>query len=250
MMKKLIVGNWKMNGNLAANERLLAALKSAPVAADYQVVVCAPHVYLMACVQQLRGSLIQVGAQDVAAPAAGPYTGDVAASMLADVGCRYVLVGHSERRLAHGETNHLLARKLASALAAGLVPILCVGETETEYALGATMAVLRLQLRSALLPLPTDQVGRVIVAYEPVWAIGSGLAASPSVVGRVHAFIRQELMDIVPAGSSPPPVLYGGSMKPDNAAALLAVPGVDGGLIGGASLDASQFLAIVGAAAA
>jgi triosephosphate isomerase len=245
MNKKLIVGNWKMNGSLAANEALIAGLLRGPTARDCEMVLCVPHVYLLACAHQLRASAIALGAQDVAAQSTGAYTGDVSAGMLADVGCRYVLIGHSERRLGHGETDQLLSRKLASALAAGLRPILCVGETASEYAVGATMAVLKLQLRSALLPLAPEVVARVVIAYEPVWAIGTGLSAAPEVVARVHAFIRQELTDIAHADAAGMPVLYGGSMKPDNAAALLALPGVDGGLIGGASLDAAQFAEIV-----
>lgn len=248
MDKKFIIGNWKMNGNLASSEKLLAQLKAARVPANCELVVCVPHVYLMACAQQLRSSAIGVGAQDVAAATSGAYTGDVAATMLVDAGSRYVLVGHSERRIGHGETDVLLSRKLASALATGLRPILCVGETHTEYALGATMAVLRQQLRAVLQPLASEEIGRVMIAYEPVWAIGTGLSAAPTVVARVHAYIRQELLALAPATGARMPVLYGGSMKPENAAELLAIDGVDGALIGGASLDAGQFLAIAAAA--
>jgi triosephosphate isomerase len=237
----LIVGNWKMNGNSASNAQLLRALLAAGQT-QCALAICAPLVYLAACAEQLDGSAIALGAQDVSQYEGGARTGDVSASMLADIGCRYVIVGHSERRTGHQENHAQIAAKLQRAWEAGLTPILCIGETSGEYEAGHTQAVLSAQLRGAL---TGTNAGALVVAYEPVWAIGTGLAAAPSVVQEVHRFLRAELAQLLP---QPVPLLYGGSMQPDTAAALLALPDVDGGLVGGASLNAGSLLAIANAA--
>jgi triosephosphate isomerase len=241
----LIVGNWKMNGDRASNVQLLRALLEAGET-PCSLAICAPHVYLADCAAQLHGSAISLGAQDVSQHERGAYTGEVSAAMLADIGCRYVIVGHSERRVGHHESDALVAAKLRRAWEAGLTPILCTGETRDEYYEGRTQVVLRAQLRGALAGISaTADAVALIVAYEPVWAIGTGLAATPSLVQEVHQFLRRELAQLLPRRV---PLLYGGSMKPDTAAALLALPDVDGGLVGGASLNAREFLAIANAA--
>jgi triosephosphate isomerase len=241
----LIVGNWKMNGSLAANARLLDALAAAsdiPCALG----VCAPHVYLRDCAARLEGSAVAVGAQDLSQHDAGAHTGEVSAAMLADVGCCYVIVGHSERRTSHRENDVLIGVKLRRAWQAGLIPILCIGETLAEYQAGETQAVLRTQLRGALAAAMEDgAAAELVVAYEPVWAIGTGLSAAPEEVRVVHQFLRDELEQLLPRHV---PLLYGGSVKPANAAALFALPNVDGGLVGGAALNAHDFLAIARAA--
>lgn len=241
----LIVGNWKMNGSLAANARLLDALT---LAGDItcSLVVCAPYVYLRDCAARLKGSVVALGAQDLSQHEAGAYTGEVSAAMLVDVGCAYVIVGHSERRTGHHESDVLIGAKLRCAWQAGLTPILCIGETLAEYQAGETQAMLRTQLRGGLAAaIERGLAGELVVAYEPVWAIGTGLAAAPEVVREVHQFLRCELEQLLPQQV---PLLYGGSIKPANAAALLALPNVDGGLLGGAALDANDFLAIARAA--
>jgi triosephosphate isomerase len=235
----LIVGNWKMNGDLHANAVLLDGLLEVD-SAPAEMVLCAPHVYLSPCAQRLAGGAIALGAQDVSQHERGAYTGEVSAAMLADIGCRYVIVGHSERKTGHQESDAMIEAKLRRAWDAGLTPILCVGETLTEYEAGRTRDVLRAQLRGVLV----GGVQQLVVAYEPVWAIGTGLAAAPALVQEVHQFLRCELSDL---GAGRAPILYGGSMKPDTATALLALPDVDGGLIGGASLNANDFLAIANA---
>lgn len=240
----LIVGNWKMNGSLAANARLLDAV--ATVDTPCALAVCAPHVYLHACAARLKDSNVALGAQDLSQHNVGAYTGEVSAAMLADVGCRYVIVGHSERRTCHREDDALIGAKLRRAWQAGLTPILCIGETLAEYQSNETEAVLRTQLRGALaVAMEVGAAGELVVAYEPVWAIGTGLSAAPEVVRAVHQFLRNELGRLLPQRV---PLLYGGSIKPDSAAALLALPNVDGGLVGGAALDANDFLAIARAA--
>lgn len=248
MTKKLIAGNWKLNGSLASNADLLAALVAAPEAAVVDCAVCVPYPYL-AQVQAVAGQgAIAIGAQDVSEFSAGAYTGEVSAAMLADFGCRYAIVGHSERRALFGEQDGQVARKAVAALSAGVVPIVCVGETLAERDAGQVMKVIGRQLDALAGVLDAAALGRIVIAYEPVWAIGSGRSAAVEQVAEVHAGIRGWLVEHceAPAGVR---VLYGGSVKPDNAAALFAVPDVDGGLIGGASLVARDFLAICRAAA-
>ncbi|WP_119155777.1 triose-phosphate isomerase [Caldimonas tepidiphila] len=245
MRRKLIVGNWKMHGSLASNAELLAGIRAAePFNCDAGV--CVPYPYLAACVLALQGSSVALGAQDCSAHEQGAYTGEVSAAMLADVGCRYVIVGHSERRAMHGEGDQLVADKAKIALAKGLVPIVCVGETLAEREADQTEAVVKRQL-SAVIHTLGPCISRVVVAYEPVWAIGTGKTASPEQAQAVHAVLRTQLRAAT-EGADQMKILYGGSVKPDNAATLFAQPDIDGGLIGGASLKAADFVAICRAA--
>jgi triosephosphate isomerase len=236
-----------MHGSRAANAALLEALKAAGVPDGVEVAICAPMPYLADCATALRGSAIAVGAQDCSAHASGAFTGETAASMLAEVGCSYAIVGHSERRALHGESDATVAAKAVRALDAGLAPIACVGETLAERDAGDTDAVVTRQLAAVLDAVRgrSDAGTRLVVAYEPVWAIGTGRSASVAQAEAVHAVLGRALAD---AGLAAVPVLYGGSVKPENAAALFAAPGVDGGLVGGASLQANDFLAICRAA--
>ena len=232
---RLVAGNWKMHGNRASVAALLDALaKENPTGCA----VCAPFPYLAQVAERLRGSAIAWGAQNVSEHAEGAYTGEVSAPMLAEFGCRYVLVGHSERRQLYGETDAQAAAKFAAVRAAGMTPILCVGETLAERDAGRTEAVVERQL---LAVKEKNSVEKAVVAYEPVWAIGTGRNATPEQAQSVHAFLRKRV-------GAQTPILYGGSVKPQNAAAIFAMPDVDGGLIGGASLVAKDFLDIVKAA--
>ena len=245
MRRKLVVGNWKMNGSRAANAELLAGLKAAgPWVAE--VAVCAPQVYLGEVAMSLQGEFISWGAQDCSAFESGAYTGEVSAAMLAEFGCRYVLNGHSERRAIHGESDQLVADKAKAALAHRLTPIVCVGETLAEREAGQTDAVVKRQL-SVVIHTLGHCISQVVVAYEPVWAIGTGKTASPEQAQAVHALLRAQLKAASAHGSDMK-ILYGGSVKPDNAATLFAQPDIDGGLIGGASLKAADFAAICRAA--
>jgi len=239
---RLVVGNWKMNGSRSGNAALLAGLKAAaPFPA--QVAVCPPLLYLPEVAAALHGSGIHWGAQDCSSHAPGAFTGEAAASMLAEFGCRYVIVGHSERRALHGESDQLVAEKAAAALNEGLTPIVCVGETLDERESGQTDAVVERQLNAAIDELGTS-ISQIVLAYEPVWAIGTGKTASPAEAQAVHARLRAQLG----AAADGISILYGGSVKADNAAALFGQPDIDGGLIGGASLNAEQFAAICRAA--
>lgn len=247
-MRKLIAGNWKMNGSLAANEALVKAmldgLRSAAPSAD--MALCASAPYLGQLQGLLQGSPIAWGAQDVSAHEQGAYTGEVSAAMLRDFGCRYAIVGHSERRQYHAEDDVTVAHKAQRALAAGITPIVCVGETLAEREAGQTELVVKRQL-AAVIHVVAHCTSEIVVAYEPVWAIGTGKTASPEQAQAVHAVLRAQ---IAAATQHPERVhiLYGGSMNAANAASLLAQPDIDGGLIGGASLKAADFLQIVGAA--
>jgi triosephosphate isomerase len=241
MRNRLVAGNWKMHGNRAANQALLRALVagvespgSAPCA------VCVPYPYLQQVAEQLAGTPVAWGAQNVCEHAKGAYTGEVSAAMLGEFGCRYVIVGHSERRSLYGESDALVAAKFGAVRAAGMTPILCVGETLAEREAGRTADVVGRQLDEVLRKNPG--IDGAVVAYEPVWAIGTGRTATPEQAQEVHAVLRARL-------GADTPILYGGSVKPENAAAIFAMPDVDGGLIGGASLVAEDFLAIVRAAA-
>jgi len=249
--KLLVAGNWKMHGSLAGNAELLLGLRELLPASSADCVVCPPFVYLPAVSAALAGSAIALGAQDVCEQIeSGAFTGEVSASMLREVGCGYVIVGHSERRAIYGESDELVARKFAAALAAGLVPILCVGESLQEREAGATEAVVIRQLDAVINAVGVAALGRGVLAYEPVWAIGTGRTASPEQAQEVHACLRGRIaaIDATIAGSMR--VLYGGSVKAGNAKDIFAMPDVDGGLIGGASLEAAEFAAIVAAAAA
>lgn len=249
--KPLVAGNWKMHGSLAGNAELLLGLRELLPASSVDCVVCPPFVYLPAVGAALAGSTIELGAQDVCEQSeSGAFTGEVSASMLREVGCRYAIVGHSERRAIYGESDELVARKFAAALAAGLVPILCVGESLQEREAGATEAVVIRQLDAVIDAVGVAALGRGVLAYEPVWAIGTGRTASPEQAQEVHACLRGRIaaIDVTIAGSMR--ILYGGSVKAGNAKDIFAMPDVDGGLIGGASLKAAEFAAIVAAAAA
>lgn len=242
-MTRLVAGNWKMNGSLAANRDLLDGLAAVP---GVEMAVCVPYPYLAQLQQRPAG--LNLGAQDVSEHDAGAYTGEVSAAMLADFGCRYVIVGHSERRALFGEDDSLVGRKARAALRHGLVPIVCVGETLAERDEGRVMAVVGRQLAAVCEAAGAAAMAQVVIAYEPVWAIGSGRTASVTQVGEVHEAIRSWLNEQGVAADAVR-ILYGGSMKSDNAAALFALPGVDGGLVGGASLVAADFMAICRAAA-
>ena len=244
--KKLIAGNWKMNGSLAANEALLKALiaGTAEVACDVAVAVPSPY---LAQVQALTaGTAIAVAAQDVSAHESGAYTGEVSVAMLKDFGVRYALVGHSERRQYHGETDAIVAEKAQRALAAGVTPVVCVGETLQEREAGMTEAVVKRQL-AAVIHLNGHCISEIVVAYEPVWAIGTGRTASPEQAQAVHAVLRTQLA-AASEHADRIRLLYGGSMNAANAAQLLAQRDIDGGLVGGASLKAPDFLQIIAAA--
>jgi len=246
MRRKLVVGNWKMHGSRAANGQLLAGLKEAgPWNAD--VAVCVPFPYIAETALALTGSAIAYGAQDCSAHEQGAYTGEVSSAMLSDIGCRYVIVGHSERRAYHAESDQLVADKAKAALAHGVTPIVCVGETRAEREAEQTEAVVKRQLAAVIHTLG-HCCGEMVVAYEPVWAIGTGLTATPAQAQAVHAVLRAQLHAATDR-SGVMRILYGGSVKADNAAELFAQADIDGGLIGGASLKAGDFSAICRAAA-
>ncbi|HRI18801.1 MAG TPA: triose-phosphate isomerase [Burkholderiaceae bacterium] len=247
MRRKLVVGNWKMNGSLAANAALLQSLRGAGEAWPCDLAICAPYPYLAQVRDALQGSALAWGAQDCSAHASGAFTGEVSAAMLAEFGCQYVIVGHSERRTLHGEGDQLVADKAKIALAHGLTPIVCVGETLTQREQGATSEVVMRQLSAAIHTL-AHCIAQVVVAYEPVWAIGTGRTATPEQAQEVHALLRRQLQAATEKAASMK-ILYGGSVKADNAATLFGQPDIDGGLIGGASLVAADF-AVIGRAAA
>jgi triosephosphate isomerase (TIM) len=241
MRDKLIVGNWKMNGGLATNARLLERLASEWRGDGKRALaVCVPTPYLAQAQSALTGSMLAWGAQDVSEHAGGAYTGDVSAAMVAEFGCRYALVGHSERRRLHGESDALVAAKARAALVAGLTPIACVGETLEQRERGETEAVVARQVDAVIAEVGAE-TARTVVAYEPVWAIGTGRTASPAQAQAVHAVLRARLAE---AHARDVCILYGGSVKASNAAALFEMPDVDGALVGGASLDADEFLLI------
>lgn len=244
--KKLIAGNWKMNGSLAANDALVRAIVKGLAEDACQVAVCVPAPYL-AQVQMLRaGSALELGAQDVSQHAEGAYTGEVSAAMLREFGVRFCIVGHSERRQYHGESDALVAEKAKAALACGITPIVCVGETLAEREAGRTEEVVKRQL-AAVIHANGHCISEIVVAYEPVWAIGTGRTATPEQAQQVHAVLRAQLKAATPHADRVH-ILYGGSMNAANAASLLACPDIDGGLVGGASLKAPEFLQIIAAA--
>ena len=245
MRRKLVAGNWKMHGTLAQNADLLDAVRGGMAAMpSVDCAVCVPFPYLAQAQQKLSGSNVKWGAQDVHQLDKGAYTGEVSAAMLRDFACRYVIVGHSERRALYGESSHLVAEKYLAAQQAGLVPILCVGETLAQRESEITEQVVAEQL-DALIRLGGVQTLRnAVVAYEPVWAIGTGKTASSAQAQAVHAFIRQRVAAHDGQIASGLCILYGGSVKANNAAELFAMPDIDGGLIGGAALVADEFLAI------
>jgi triosephosphate isomerase (TIM) len=248
MRRKLVAGNWKMHGSRADNGRLIEAILAAPNLESVDCVVCPPFVYLAELARLLRGAAVKLGAQNVAAEAQGAYTGEVSAAMLKDVGCQYVIVGHSERRGLYGEDDVLVARKFAAAQSRGLLPILCVGELLADREAGRTHELVGRQLEAVVALTGIGSFAHAVVAYEPVWAIGTGRTASPQQAQDVHAFIRQRLAERDAKIAADLQILYGGSVKAGNARELFLQTDVDGGLIGGASLKAEEFLSIVAAA--
>lgn len=246
MKKKLIAGNWKMNGSLAANEALVNAIAQGMGQAACDVAVAVPAPYLAQVAGLVAGTPVALAAQDVSVQEVGAYTGEVSGAMLKEFGVRYVLVGHSERRQYHAETDAVVAAKAQRALATGITPIVCVGETLAERDAGETEAVVKRQL-AAVIHLNGHCISEVVVAYEPVWAIGTGRTASPEQAQQVHAVLRAQLA-AASEHADRIRLLYGGSMNAANAAQLLAQPDIDGGLVGGASLKAQDFLQIIAAA--
>ena len=246
-VRPLIAGNWKMHGTLREAAALAEAVRAGAAAVpSVELLVCPPFPYISGVAQALRGGPVAVGGQDCHAAPKGAHTGDVSAPMLKDVGATWVILGHSERRASHGETDAIVRAKAEAALAAGLTPIVCVGESEAERLAGKAEAVVAAQLEGSL-PDGFAAAGGV-VAYEPVWAIGTGRTPTEAEIAAVHATIRERLAARFGAAGGGLRILYGGSVKPSNAAAILALPNVDGGLIGGASLVAEDFLAIARAA--
>ncbi len=249
MRQPLVAGNWKMNGSSKSVRELLAGIKAGIAGfVKCEVAVCPPHIYIPLTCNELMGTAIRWGAQNLSVETSGAFTGEIAASMLVDFGCTYVIVGHSERRTLYGEDDMLVARKYAVACKAGLKPILCVGETLEERERGVTAEVIARQLDAVFAGQSAEAMALGVIAYEPVWAIGTGKTATPEQAQEVHAFIRARIAEKDPAIAAELRILYGGSMKPDNAAELMAQPDIDGGLIGGASLVASDFLGICQAA--
>ncbi len=246
MKNKLIAGNWKMNGSLAANEQLLKGLLAGIGQPACAVAVCVPAVYLAQCQALLAGSVIELGGQDISSHPRGAYTGEIAPSMLKEFGLRYVIVGHSERRQYHGETDEVVAAKAQQALGCGITPIVCVGETLAEREAGKTEEIVKRQL-AAVIHANGHCISEVVVAYEPVWAIGTGLSATAEQAQQVHAVLRAQLKAASP-NADRIKLLYGGSMNAANAASLLAQPDINGGLIGGAALKPLDFLTIIAAA--
>ena len=244
MRHKLIAGNWKMHGSLAENDSLLTGILSGMGDVKARVAVCVPFPYLAQVQAKLAGSAVAWGAQNMSQQAKGAFTGEVSAAMLKDFGCAYVIVGHSERRALYGESDAVVAEKFAAAQAAGLTPILCVGETLEERESGITEQVVGRQLDAVIARSGVAALAKSVVAYEPVWAIGTGKTATPDQAQAVHAFIRARVRALDVAVAEGLIIQYGGSMKAANAAELLSQPDIDGGLIGGAALVAEEFLAI------
>ncbi|MDX9706221.1 MAG: triose-phosphate isomerase [Azospira sp.] len=249
MRQKLVVGNWKMHGCSADNGRLLSALVAGlPMLGDVAAAVCVPFPYLAQAQNLLAATPLAWGAQNLSGHAQGAHTGEVSAAMLADFGCRYVIVGHSERRTLYGETDAQVVAKFSAAKAAGIVPVLCVGETLAQRESGETLAVVAAQLDAVLDALGAAALADAVVAYEPVWAIGTGLTATPAQAQAVHAAIRARVAACDAGVAEGLRVLYGGSVKAQNAGEIFAQADIDGGLVGGASLVAEEFLAICQAA--
>jgi len=249
MRVPLVAGNWKLNGSLAANRELLREVIAGVPATGVEVMVCPPAVYLAPVAAELTGTAVLLGAQDVSAHDEGAYTGEVSAAMLGDVGCTHTLIGHSERRTLFGDTDSLVAAKFVAARGASLQPVLCIGETLEERQAGQTMDVVGRQLDAVLNAVGAEGFAGAIVAYEPVWAIGTGQTATPEQAQEVHAEIRARLAAADAKLAAETRILYGGSVKGANAAELFSMQDIDGGLIGGASLKAGDFLAICEAAA-
>ena len=250
MRQKLVAGNWKMHGGLKTNQQLLQDVVAGVAGMrDVVVAVCVPFPYLAQAQSVLSGTPVAWGAQNLSEQAQGAFTGEVSAAMLQDFGCRYVLVGHSERRSIYGESDTLVAEKFAAALASGLRPVLCVGETLEQRDAGKTLDVVSAQIEAVLKRVGVAAFSGAVVAYEPVWAIGTGRTATSAQAQEVHAAIRSQIAKADTKVAEGLQILYGGSVKPANAVELFGMPDIDGGLIGGASLVAADFLAICAAAA-
>lgn len=255
MRRPLIAANWKMNLNLAQSRDLATQIRSR-VAADQALAaavdfaICPPAVYLYAVVDACRGASILVGAQNIYFETAGAFTGEISAAMVADIGAEMVILGHSERRhvIGHHEDDRMINQKLRAAMACSLTPILCVGETLAERDAGATLDVLTFQITAGLNGIDLRDASRLVIAYEPVWAIGTGRNATPEQAQEAHDHLRRQIRRIVGDHADDIRILYGGSLKPDNAAAIFSQPDIDGGLVGGASLKAESFLGIAAAA--
>lgn len=248
MRKPLIAGNWKMHGSQAQVQSLIHGIKQGIADINANVLIIPTHVHLSEAKQLLNGTPIALGSQNLYMGAQGAFTGEVSGPMLKDIGCQYVLIGHSERRAIFKEDLTLVAAKFKAAIEAGLIPILCIGETQAQRENNETEAVIREQLMSVINEVGIDAFKHAVIAYEPVWAIGTGLTATPAQAQAAHAFIRSLISKISVDIANTICILYGGSMKADNAVSLLAMADIDGGLIGGASLDATSFLAICAAA--
>ncbi len=247
MRTTLIAGNWKMNGSLQSIIQLVEGIKAGD-AGSARLAVCPPAVYLMKVGGMLEGTNISLGSQNVCDQAGGAYTGEISGTMLKEAGCTYAIVGHSERRSLYQESDSLVADRFAMAIESGLQPILCLGETIDERQSDATEEVVARQLNAVLEKVGVDALSNSVIAYEPVWAIGTGQVATPEQAQAVHAFIRRKISAENSQVADQLQILYGGSMNPGNAAELLSQPDIDGGLIGGASLKAADFLAIAQAA--
>ena len=248
MRQTLVAGNWKMNGSLEANQKLIEGVKAGVAeGVNAEVAVCPPAIYIPQVAELLAGTDISWGGQDLSQEASGAFTGQISASMLLDLKCKYVIVGHSERRTINGETDKLVAEKFVTAQSAGLKPILCIGELLEEREAGDTETVVARQLDAVINKAGMQALGEGVIAYEPVWAIGTGKTATPQQAQDVHAFIRQRLANNDAGVAEKIQILYGGSVKPDNAAELFSMADIDGGLIGGASLEADSFLGICSA---
>ncbi|MGB8692862.1 MAG: triose-phosphate isomerase [Steroidobacteraceae bacterium] len=248
MRRKIVAGNWKMHGSRTENAVLVEAIVATVTSERTACVICPPFVYLHEVWRMLRGGSVTLGAQDLCAEAMGAHTGEISAAMLKDVGCTYVLVGHSERRALYGEDSQLVARKFAAALSKGLTPVLCVGEQLQDREANRTEVIVGAQIDAVVQLCGIQSFGQAVIAYEPVWAIGTGRTATPEQAQDTHAFIRQRLAREDAKISAGLRILYGGSVKAGNARDIFAMPDVDGGLIGGASLKADEFTAIFAAA--
>ena len=245
--KAIIAGNWKMNKTATEAKALISELIPAVKDAGCEVVICVPFTDLVTAVEMTKGTNIHVGAENVHFEKSGAFTGEISADMLTDLGVEYVVIGHSERRQYFAETNETVNKRTKAALAGGLKPIICVGESLDQREQGVTEELVRMQVKIALNGVTADELKNVVIAYEPIWAIGTGKTATPEIAQSVHALIRTRLVEVSPKGGASTPILYGGSVKPENAHKLFAQPDIDGALIGGAALKASSFLAIANA---
>lgn len=243
--RPLVVGNWKMNGSRASSAQLARdVLQRLPADAEVEVGVCPPAIFIPEVSQILEGTRVRIGAQNIADQDQGAYTGEISPAMLGEFGCTLAIVGHSERRAVYGETDALVAARYAKAVAQGITPILCIGETLEEREAGRTFLVIDTQLDAVLERSGVESLAKAVIAYEPVWAIGTGLTASTEQAQEAHAYIRSKIARLNAEVAGGLQILYGGSVKADNAKALFGQADVDGGLIGGASLDAESFMAI------